>query len=273
MPPSRSGARNASPTPSGPEDTRTSGRAASSAPARRGRLPATDLAHVTAAAHSLLVSSGVDAVTLRAVARVLGVTAPALYRYVDSREQLLAELAVYVQRDAVDAIGRARDAAPPDPGARMMAAARGFRAWALAHPVEFGVAFGQPADAGVSLAPEQPLDSAPRVPLRMPVDAAEAPAGVRFAAVFAGIYAEMWAATPLQVRPDHQIERDFGRRLERYRQAVGLDDLPLDAVRQFLGGWVRIFGMVAIEVFGHLRFVLDDAEPLFEAELADLLGR
>jgi hypothetical protein len=38
----------------------------------------------------------------------------------------------------------------------------------------------------------------------------------------------------------------------------------------FLSCWIRIYGTVCMEVFGHLRFALHDAEPLFEAELADL---
>ena len=43
----------------------------------------------------------------------------------------------------------------------------------------------------------------------------------------------------------------------------------------FLRCWVRLYGIVSLEVFGHLGFALDDAEPLFElmlAETAPLLG-
>jgi hypothetical protein len=36
----------------------------------------------------------------------------------------------------------------------------------------------------------------------------------------------------------------------------------------FLGGWTRLYGLVALEVFGHLRWAMDDVQPLFEAELA-----
>ena len=36
----------------------------------------------------------------------------------------------------------------------------------------------------------------------------------------------------------------------------------------FLSCWIRLYGLVCMEVFGHLRFALDDAEPVFEAELA-----
>jgi hypothetical protein len=35
-----------------------------------------------------------------------------------------------------------------------------------------------------------------------------------------------------------------------------------------LVGWIRLYGLVALEVFGHLRWAVTDVEPLFEAELA-----
>ena len=48
--------------------------------------------------------------------------------------------------------------------------------------------------------------------------------------------------------------------------------LPLGVVAVFLSCWIRLYGMVCMEVFGHLRFALDDPEPMFEAELR-ALGR
>ena len=46
--------------------------------------------------------------------------------------------------------------------------------------------------------------------------------------------------------------------------------LPLGALAAYLSGWVRLYGGVTIEVFGHLGFALDDPEPMFEAMLADM---
>jgi hypothetical protein len=46
--------------------------------------------------------------------------------------------------------------------------------------------------------------------------------------------------------------------------------LPLGALAAYLGGWVRLYGAVTIESFGHLGFALDDAEPMFEAMLAEM---
>ncbi len=46
--------------------------------------------------------------------------------------------------------------------------------------------------------------------------------------------------------------------------------MPLGVTYVFLHCWMRLYGMVAMEIFGHLRFALDDAEPMFEAELREL---
>ena len=43
--------------------------------------------------------------------------------------------------------------------------------------------------------------------------------------------------------------------------------LPLGVMQVFLSCWIRLYGLVCMEVFGHLKFALDDAEPMFEAEL------
>ena len=48
--------------------------------------------------------------------------------------------------------------------------------------------------------------------------------------------------------------------------------LPIGVGQVFLSCWIRLYGMVAMEVFGHLEFAVPDAEPMFEAELFDLAG-
>jgi hypothetical protein len=57
--------------------------------------------------------------------------------------------------------------------------------------------------------------------------------------------------------------------LQDWREKLSLS-LPLGAMSISLFCWIRLYGMVCMEVFGHLRFALDDAEPMFEAELRAL---
>jgi hypothetical protein len=67
----------------------------------------------------------------------------------------------------------------------------------------------------------------------------------------------------------HEIDPGLREQLARYRDAPGAD-LPLGAALIFLRCWVRLYGRVSLEVFGHLHFALDDAAPMFELTLREL---
>ena len=41
----------------------------------------------------------------------------------------------------------------------------------------------------------------------------------------------------------------------------------------FLSSWTSLYGLVAMEVFGHLQWAMTDVEPLFELELRRAIGR
>jgi len=73
------------------------------------------------------------------------------------------------------------------------------------------------------------------------------------------------------VPADDEIDPGLLAQLVRYRDALGAD-LPAGAVLTFLRCWVRLYGMVSLEVFGHLSFALDDASALFDYTLAELAG-
>ena len=102
---------------------------------------------IKSAAAEQLATSGAAALSLRAVARELGLASSALYRYFPSRDALLTALIV----DAYDAVGevaeRAHDdalAAGDGPGARWLAVCRAVRAWAVAHPHDHALVYGSP---------------------------------------------------------------------------------------------------------------------------------
>jgi AcrR family transcriptional regulator len=69
------------------------------APTRRDRLRAATTEEITATARRLLVEQGPDAMSLRAIAREMGMTAPGLYRYYDSREELLRNVIASIFRE------------------------------------------------------------------------------------------------------------------------------------------------------------------------------
>jgi AcrR family transcriptional regulator len=234
-------------------------------PSRRDRLRAATIEEIIATARRLLVSSGPEAVSLRAIAREMGMTAPGLYRYFDSHEELLRHVCAGMFTELAQDIHQAIEAASPVEPAeptpdqmtakltiKMVAACREFRRWALNHKAEFGLLFGVPLPG---------LDDGR-------YDIADECALV-FAGTFFALFLELWRADPFGVPAPEQIDPGLREQLSRYRDALGTD-IPVGAVLVFLRCWTVLYGAVAMEVFGHLRFALEDAAPMFEMTLGDL---
>ena len=231
---------------------------------RRDRVRAATTTEIKQTARRILVSEGPDAVSLRAIAREMGMTAPALYRYFGSHEELIkhviADIFIELTNDLHAAIDEVGAISPGDTTAKVIAAAREFRRWSLNHQREFGMLFGTPLP-GVNI--EQ--------------DEITAECGGKFGNTFFALVLELWHRHPFPVPADEEIDPGLLDQLERYREGLGdlAAGLPRGLLLTFLRCWVRLYGIVSLEVFGHLGFALDDAEPLFElmlAETAPLLG-
>ena len=130
----------------------------------RQRVRAELTAEITDVARAHLAERGADGLSLRAVARDLGMVSSALYRYFPSRDHLLTALIV----EAYDAVGGAAESAvaevdATDLAGRWMALATATRRWAVAHPHEWALIFGSPIPG--YRAPEDTIDPAARIPL------------------------------------------------------------------------------------------------------------
>ncbi len=227
------------------------------APTRRERMRAATLDEIKQTARQLLIDEGPAAISLRAIAREMGMTAPALYRYFTSHEALLDGLCGDLKDELIGELAQARDAVPPDQvGARLQAACRAFRGWAIAHPAEFSLMF---ASARREV-PESALcvDGMPASPGH---EAAQ-----RFGGVFLDLIVDLWHSRHFPVIEADVFPPELRRQLERFLQSVGLS-VPVGVAYVFLSGWVRLYGLVALEVFGHLDFAVGDVEPLFDAEI------
>lgn len=93
--------------------------------------------------------------------------------------------------------------------------------------------------------------------------------GYQFGQVFLDLFGELYRRRPFSIPADEDIQPSLRRQLARYRDLIR-SDLPLGALERFLRCWVLLYGTVSLEVFGHMRFALDDASPMFELMLADL---
>jgi AcrR family transcriptional regulator len=240
---------------------------------RRDRLRAATKDEILQTARRLLVDEGPEAVSLRAIAREMGMTAPGLYRYFGSREELLrhviAGIFTELGADIHQAIGDADDAfrgslglrgetdlTPPQHTAKMtavvLAACREFRHWALNHTREFALIFGAPLP-GIDDSTYDICDAC----------------ALQFAGTFFTLFLELWNKLPFPVSSPEEIDPGLRDQLVRYRDGLGTD-LPVGAMLTFLRCWGLLYGAVSMEVFGHFTFALEDAAPMFELTLRDL---
>ena len=227
---------------------------------RRQRVREATAREIKSTARRLLVERGADGLTLRAIAREMGMTAPALYRYFPSREDLLEHVIAELYDDVTGALEAARDElADADMVGRMLAVSRMFRRWALDHPGEFGLLFGSPI-TGTS--PSDPGDRD---------DGPAHEAGRRFGMLFGVLVGLLYQRQPFPIRSDEEIEPVLAARLREWCDDFPVR-LPLGVLQVFLSCWIRLYGAVCLEVFGHLRFAVEDAEPMFETELQSLAG-
>src|SRR5215468_12079089 len=102
---------------------------------RRERIRAETLREIREIGARQVDEGGLPALSLNAIAKEMGMSGPALYRYYASRDELLAALIV----DGYAELTRAVEEAERDLGA----VARAYRAWALAHPRRYGLLFGE----------------------------------------------------------------------------------------------------------------------------------
>jgi AcrR family transcriptional regulator len=228
-------------------------------PTTRGRAPVITDADIRRAARTLLVEHGTDAVTLRAIARSLGVTAPALYRYYRSLDDLLESLRLDICADLAAELSDRIAELPDDGAVQFLAICQGFRHWALAHTTEFTLVFASPGSGGRGM---RGFDE---------------PFGRIFLAAAGRLLATYEVITP----PADDIPAELRADLQRFQaellaalaeagQPVAADRIDLGVTYLMIQIWARLYGHVTLEVFGNYPVPLSNPEILFDTMLADL---
>ncbi|MFH8567121.1 TetR/AcrR family transcriptional regulator [Streptomyces sp. NPDC017993] len=221
---------------------------------RRERLRAETTAEIKKVALELMASGGPGAITLRAIAREMGMTANAIYSYFATRDDLVTTLIDGVYTSLADAVDAAWDAAPAgDPAARIQAWACAFRNWALANPEGFRLIYGDP------------------VPGYRPPEGGAAPdAAHRLCTGITALAAAAWVhAGPHNADSDFTWSDFAPGLLDKVRPAF--PDLPPAAVALAMRIWSRLHGLVSLEIYGHLQAQSLSPEKLFREELAQLI--
>lgn len=215
---------------------------------RRDRLRRQTIDDARRTALRQLASGGAGAISLNAIARELGMTGPALYRYVPNRDALLTDLVVDAYGELGDAMWRSVAATEgQDPGTRLRHQAAAYRAWALAHPQRYMLIFGTPVP-GYHAPAER-----------------TGPAAQRVLAASVVLMVEIAPVSWPETTDPFEIE------LERWAAAAGIPPMPGSLVRQLLTGWTRPHGVLSLEIEGHFGMGLPDPAGLYEAEVDALV--
>ncbi len=207
----------------------------------RERQREATLQEIRTAALRQIRAEGAAALSLRHVAREVGLSSAGIYRYHASRDDLLTDLVASAFHALAAAVEQADPGATASGEERVRAIAGALRAWSFGHPVDFGLLFGAPVPG-----------------YEAPADGPTVPAASRFDRAMAGPVAQAWlegAGSAGSARRPHE-ERD-PRRDPRFLVA-------------FARSWTRLHGILTLHLYGHLSHVgLDDEAVLglYDAEV------
>ncbi|MFE3415235.1 TetR/AcrR family transcriptional regulator [Streptomyces mirabilis] len=185
-----------------------------------------------------IATAGASALSLNAIAKRMGMSGPALYRYFASRDELITELVRDAYRSLADTVRAARAA-----GADPTGLAHALRGWALADPQRYFLVYGTPVPGY-------------HAPDDITAIASEIMSGLLDAC------AELSADGPTT---------PFDAHLAEHRDWAGDHPAPPATLHRALTFWTRLHGVLSLELAGHFTGMGFDPERFYEAELADLL--
>lgn len=200
-------------------------------------------AAILAAAADRVARDGAGDLSLRGVARDVGMVSSAVYRYFASRDELLTALII----EAYDSLGSHTEAhvastSGRPAAARWVEAALAIRSWALAHPNDYALIYGTPIPGYA--APDDTVVS-----------------GTRVTRALVGIVRE---ADQLEPIADQPIEASLSASFGALRSELGLDTSDAGTLA-IVTAWSQLFGLLTFELFGQTRNLVSDDEALFRA--------
>ena len=205
----------------------------------RERYRAQVRAEVKEHAWAQIAEAGTSAISLNAIAKTMGLSGPALYRYFANRDELITDLVTDAYRQLADAFRAAVEAKGSDPAV----IAHAMRDWALAYPQRYFLIYGTPIPG--YHAPDTTTEIAGEL-MGMLLDA------------LAG--------------RDPGPATAFDEHLQDHRDWTD-SDAPAGTLHAALGMWARLHGVISLEISGQFTNMGFDTGRFFEAELDAMLGR
>jgi AcrR family transcriptional regulator len=223
----------------------------STAPSRRARLRAQTISDIKAHALEQIAEDGAGGLSLSGIARSMGMSGPALYRYFASRDDLLAALVTDSYAHLAETLeATVQGARRRAPAARLRALADAYRDWAIAHPHRYRLAFGTSYGSGL-LAPDRTVPPAQRT-MHLILDAL--------------------AALDRPEGSDAATGGALDAQLTRWAKARAEDDgLPADVLQLGVVTWTRLHGIISLEIEGVFTSMGVDPALLYAAEVDHLI--
>ena len=204
-----------------------------------------------------LLADGAE-VSLRAVAGRMGMTAPALYRYVANYQELVDLVAFEIDKAATAGFVEAASKMPEDdPAGRLICAAVAFRRWAHASPREFSLVFANPVTDGACVRREL---------------ITSATSGHYFHALLI----DLWHRTHFEHPDPEDLDPAVRTALDDLLIPIDLDLVPeghRGLLWLFMEAWATLYGVVTLEVFGHMDPRIIESGAMFTSKMRGWLPR
>jgi AcrR family transcriptional regulator len=222
----------------------------------RARVRAEMTDQIKKVARRQLATEGAS-LSLRAVARDLGMVSSALYRYFASRDDLLTALIIDAYNSLADAAERAdaRITDRTDLIGRWLAVTKSLRAWALKFPHEYALIYGSPVPGYA--APQDTVEPSTR-----PV------------VVLGAILVDAYAAGRLTTKPDPPLPAALRDEVAKVAELVA-PEIPVAIMAKGLLAWTELFGAINFEIFGRLQNTIDQRADWYDYQtrvMAELIG-
>lgn len=222
-------------------------------PVRKKQIPHLQEA-IKETAWKQIANTGAPALSLRAIARELEITAPAIYNYFPDRDALVTALIIDAYKSFGDSQLEARDAVPAgNARGRLKAIGMAYRTWAITHPQRYQLIFGTPI----------PGYEAPLMEVL--------PSAARSLSALVSVVEQLRLAGKLNVKSFPKVKGEYKVSFETWKSFGGDVDILSMSVAMLI--WSRVHGIVSLEIAGNLPPFGASGDELYLYELNSIAGQ
>jgi len=219
-------------------------------PVKKKQIPNIDEA-IKETAWNQIAEKGAPALSLRAIARELKITAPAIYNYFPDRDALVTALIIDAFTSFGDSQTEARDSiSTEDPAGRFKAIGMAYRAWAHTYPQRYQLIFGTP------------------IPGYKPPIEKVFPSSARSIIPLFSVVEDLRASGKLNATSFPEVKKEYQHHFDLWRAQIG----EVHPLSHFVAMviWARVHGIVSLEIQGNLPPFGESGDELYLYEMTSL---